>query len=67
VADGRAYLTTYASLNRFDHRRQTRIEGVALQEWHAAIPDYRVVSDTRFTYHGGSVFAIEHLPLEWDV
>jgi len=40
---------------------------VALQEWHAAIPDYRVAPNTNFTYHGGMVFAIERLPLEWDI
>ncbi len=39
---------------------------VALQEWHAAIPDYRIAPDTRFSYHGGMVFALERLPLEWD-
>ena len=40
---------------------------IALQEWHAAIPDYRVPAGTKFTYHGGGVFAMEHLPLEWVV
>ena len=40
---------------------------IALQEWHAAIPDYRIPADTKFAYHGGGVFAMEHLPLEWDV
>jgi cytochrome P450 len=40
---------------------------VALQEWHAAIPDYHVAPNTKFTYHGSAVFAIENLPLEWDV
>jgi cytochrome P450 len=40
---------------------------VALQEWHAAIPSYRLPSNTDFKYHGGLVFALEELPLEWDV
>ncbi len=40
---------------------------VALQEWHAAIPDYRVVPGTKYSYHGASVFALEYLPLEWDL
>jgi cytochrome P450 len=41
--------------------------GVALQEWHAAIPDYRLASLEKKTYAGGMVFGIERLPLEWDV
>ncbi len=40
---------------------------VAFQEWHAAIPDYRVARDSDLSYHGGGVFALEHLPLDWDV
>ncbi len=40
--------------------------GVALQEWHAAIPDYRVAPDAKITYSGG-VFAMRCLPLRWDV
>ncbi len=40
---------------------------VALQDWHAIIPDYRIPPETQFTYHGGGVFALEQLPLEWDV
>jgi len=39
---------------------------VALEEWHAAIPDYRVVPGEQILYSGGN-FTIEHLPLEWDV
>ncbi len=40
---------------------------VALQEWHAAIPDYHVAPGAHFSYQGGMVFAMETLPLEWDV
>jgi len=40
---------------------------VALQEWDAGIPSYRVPPNTRSTYHGGLVFAIDELPLEWNV
>ena len=39
---------------------------VALSEWHAAIPSYRVVPDAKITYTGG-VFAMRNLPLEWNV
>jgi len=39
---------------------------VALEEWHAAIPDYRVVPGEQILYSGGN-FTIEYLPLEWDV
>ncbi len=38
---------------------------VALEEWHAAIPDYRVVPGEQILYSGGN-FTIEYLPLEWD-
>jgi len=41
--------------------------GVALQEWHAAIPDYRIAPTDKRTYAGGMVFGIESLTLEWDV
>ncbi len=40
--------------------------GVALTEWHAAIPEYRIVPGETITYTGG-VFAMRNLPLEWDV
>ncbi len=40
---------------------------VALQEWHAVIPSYHIAPSTDFNYHGGLVFALEELPLEWDV
>ncbi len=40
--------------------------GVALSEWHAAIPHYRVSPDVQIGYTGG-VFAMRNLPLEWPV
>jgi len=40
---------------------------VMLYECHAAIPDYRVAPGTKFGYHGGSVFALANLALEWDI
>jgi len=39
--------------------------GVALGEWHARIPDYRMMAGAEVTYHGG-VLALSSLPLEWD-
>ncbi len=39
--------------------------GVALQEWHAQIPDYRVADYDQITYTGG-VLAMTYLPLKWD-
>jgi len=39
---------------------------VGLQEWHAAIPDYRVADRDKLTYYHG-VAGIHHLSLEWDV
>jgi cytochrome P450 len=41
--------------------------GVFLQEWHAAIPDYRIVDPDAISFTGGAVLAIRSLPLEWDV
>jgi cytochrome P450 len=40
--------------------------GVARQEWHAAIPEYRVADYSQITYTGG-VLAMTYLPLEWDI
>lgn len=40
---------------------------IALEEWHAAIPDYRIPPGKDLKYHGGSVFAIDTLTLEWEV
>jgi len=38
---------------------------VGLQEWHAAIPEYRIADVDAITYTGG-VLAMTYLPLEWD-
>ncbi len=38
---------------------------VGLQEWHAAIPDYRVAEREKITYTGG-VAGMHYLRLEWD-
>ena len=54
---------THRCLGSHLARRELQI---ALQEWHAAIPDYRIPADPKFVYHGGNVFALEHLPLEWE-
>lgn len=40
--------------------------GVALAEWHARIPDYRIPEDAELTFQGG-VLAMGSLPLVWDV
>ncbi len=40
--------------------------GVGLQEWHAAIPDYRVADRDKMTYYPG-VAGIHYLRLEWEV
>ena len=40
---------------------------VALQEWHAQIPDYRVAEPDKIIFIGGGVLSIDALPLEWDV
>ena len=39
---------------------------VALEEWHAVLPDYHIAPDAKLVYDGGGVFAIDYLPLEWD-
>jgi len=41
--------------------------GVFLQEWHKAIPDYRISDPDAISFTGGSVLAMRNLPLEWDV
>ncbi len=41
--------------------------GVFLQEWHKAIPDYRIADPDAISFTGGSVLALRNLPLEWDV
>jgi cytochrome P450 len=38
---------------------------VALEEWHARIPDYQIDPDAKLVYDGGGVFAIDYLPLQW--
>ena len=39
--------------------------GVALAEWHALIPDYRIPDGADLSFQGG-VLAVASLPLEWD-
>lgn len=39
---------------------------IALENWHRLIPEYRVKPGAEFAYHG-PIFAMESLPLEWDV
>jgi cytochrome P450 len=39
---------------------------VGLQEWHAAIPNYRVAQREKITYTGGGVAGMHSLRLEWD-
>jgi cytochrome P450 len=39
---------------------------VALQEWHAQIPDYRPADNAQLSYHGG-VLAMDALPITWDI
>ena len=38
---------------------------IALHEWHARIPDYRVPDDARVTESAGQVLCLETLPLAW--
>jgi cytochrome P450 len=45
-------------------RRELR---VALEEWHRAIPDYRLTEGVEVTEHGGGLYAIDRLELSWDV
>ncbi len=39
---------------------------VALEIWHELIPNYRIAADPRIEF-SGPVFAIENLPLVWDI
>jgi cytochrome P450 len=39
---------------------------IALETWHKLLPDYRMSADAALQYHG-PIFAMESLPLEWDV
>ena len=41
--------------------------GVALEEWHSIIPNYRLDPATKLQYGGGGVFAVDALPILWDV
>jgi cytochrome P450 len=43
-------------------RRELRI---ALEEWHARIPEYRIPAGSHIHEFGGSQLAIANLPLEW--
>jgi cytochrome P450 len=45
-------------------RRELRI---AIEEWHARIPDYRIPAGSHIREFGGSQLAIANLPLEWAV
>ncbi len=38
---------------------------VALEEWLTAIPDFWIADQGRVVYHGGPVFSLGALPLEW--
>ena len=40
---------------------------VALQEWLARMPAWRLKDNAPIAVHGGGVFGVEHLELEWDV
>jgi cytochrome P450 len=39
---------------------------VAMAEWHARIPEYRIPASAEVSFNGG-VLAVASLPLEWDV
>ena len=39
---------------------------IAVEEWHAAIPHYRIATDEPLLERGGQL-ALLSLPLEWDV
>jgi cytochrome P450 len=45
-------------------RRELR---VALEEWHRAIPTYRLTEGVDVTEHGGGLYGIDRLELSWDV
>jgi cytochrome P450 len=40
---------------------------VALQEWHARVPDYQVEPGATVTQHVGSVAGLDQLPLVWNL
>lgn len=39
---------------------------VAVEEFHAAVPVYRIPVDANIAIHGGGVFGVDHLPLSWE-
>jgi cytochrome P450 len=39
---------------------------IALEEFHRRIPSYRLAPGHKPTVHGGGVFGMDRLPLEWD-
>ena len=39
---------------------------IGLTDWHARIPDYRLVEGTKILEHGGQI-GLDNLPIEWDV
>lgn len=39
---------------------------IAMEEWHARIPNYRLATDSQL-FESGSQLGLESLPLEWDV
>ena len=45
-------------------RRELRI---AIEEWHARIPEYRIPAGSHVREFGGSQLAIASLPLEWNL
>jgi cytochrome P450 len=40
--------------------------GIALKMWHELIPEYRLAADAKLRFMG-PIFALDTLPLEWDV
>lgn len=40
---------------------------IAIREWLARMPPFRLKAGAPFKTHGGSVFGVEHLELEWDL
>jgi hypothetical protein len=39
--------------------------GIAVEEWHRRIPDYRLAGDAEVTFHVRGVAGVDSLPLEW--
>ena len=38
---------------------------IAWEEWHRAIPEYRLADDADVGSHGGGVMGVHRLPLVW--